>query len=141
MPGLSRSKQKKQERKAEIEKSLDAVTFKSQSNDHTYAEPDSYSQKKSETKSEEKESGQISEEKIQPKGFDSKADFLSFEEIDEKKVAPKNEAFEQIQIKYDRESYYPWVSDRTLRIKDISAMLHSEVLDYVKWIEQSPEEK
>ena len=52
------------ERKAEIEKSLDAVTFKSQSNDHTYAEPDSYSQKKSETKSEEKESGQISEEKI-----------------------------------------------------------------------------
>lgn len=142
MPGLSRSKQKRQERKAEIEKSLQEVTFKSQSNDNTYAEPDSYSQKKSETKSEEKESGQISDDKIQAsKGFDSKADFLSFDEIDEKKVAPKNEAFEQIQIKYDRVSYYPWVSDRTLRIKDIYAMLHSEILDYVKWIEQSPEEK
>lgn len=38
-------------------------------------------------------------------------------------------------------SYYPWVSDRTLRIKDIYAMLHSEILDYVKWIEQSPDEK
>lgn len=49
------------------EKSLEEVTFvKNQSNDNTYAEPDSYSQPKSETKSQEndeKESGQISEEK------------------------------------------------------------------------------
>jgi hypothetical protein len=43
-------------------------------------------------------------------------------------------------MKYDRESNYPWVSDKTLRIKDISAMLHSEILDFVKWIEQTPDE-
>ena len=81
------------------EKSLEEVTFvKNQSNDNTYAEPDSYSQPKSETKSQEndeKESGQIPEEKNQPSaGFDPKANFLSFDEIDEKKVAPKNEAFD-----------------------------------------------
>lgn len=62
MPGLSRSKQKRLERKAQIEKSLENVTFKNKSNDddNTFAEPDSYSQPKSETKSqenEEKESG------------------------------------------------------------------------------------
>jgi hypothetical protein len=67
---------------------LSEVTFKSQSNDNTYAEPGS------QKRSDEKESGQISEEQIK-RGFDSKADFLSFDEIDEKKM-PKNEAFEQI---------------------------------------------
>jgi DNA polymerase sigma len=43
--------------------------------------------------------------------------------------------------KYDREENYPWISDETLRIKDIHAYLHNEILDYVKWIEPSEEDK
>lgn len=43
--------------------------------------------------------------------------------------------------KYDREEMYPWLSDETLRIKNVHAFLHNEILDFVKWIEQSDEEK
>ena len=80
------------ERKADIEKSLSEVTFKSQSNEHTYVEPESTSPKKSEKT---RSVSRVSDEKIYSKVFDSKADFLSFEEIDTKKVS-KNDAFEQI---------------------------------------------
>ena len=43
--------------------------------------------------------------------------------------------------KYDREELYPWISDNTLRIKDIHAFLHNEILDFVKWIQEPEDEK
>ena len=41
----------------------------------------------------------------------------------------------QIQNQFDREEYYPWLSEKTMRIKDIHAFLHNEILDFVKWIQ------
>ena len=43
--------------------------------------------------------------------------------------------------KYDREENYPWISDETLDIEDINCYLHNEMLDYVKWLEPSDEDK
>jgi len=43
--------------------------------------------------------------------------------------------------KYNREVNYPWLSDETLKVKDIHTFLHCEILDYVKWIEPSQEDK
>jgi len=43
--------------------------------------------------------------------------------------------------KFNREVNYPWLSDSTMKVKDIHTFLHNEVLDYVKWIEPSEEDK
>lgn len=43
--------------------------------------------------------------------------------------------------KFNRDEHYPWISDETLQIKDMHAFLHNEILDYVKWLEPSPEDK
>lgn len=69
--------------------------------------------------------------------FDADADFLGFEE-EKPKIVSLNE---QMADKYNREVNYPWLSDETLKIKDIHAFLHCEILDYVKWIEPSDEDK
>jgi hypothetical protein len=43
--------------------------------------------------------------------------------------------------KYDREMNYPWITDDTLEIDDVNCYLHNEILDYVKWLEPSDEDK
>ena len=42
--------------------------------------------------------------------------------------------------RFDR-SRYPWLSKRTLKIKDIFLFLHSEILDFVEFVSQSKEDK
>jgi hypothetical protein len=45
----------------------------------------------------------------------------------------------RISRKYDRDQY-PWISDFTLKIKDAFLFLHNEILDFVKFIESTPED-
>jgi len=45
----------------------------------------------------------------------------------------------RISKKYDRDQY-PWLSDFTLKIKDAFIFLHNEILDFVKFIESTPED-
>ena len=35
----------------------------------------------------------------------------------------------------ERDKYYPWVSDETLTVKDISIQLHCEIIDFVNYVE------
>ena len=46
----------------------------------------------------------------------------------------------RIAKKFDK-SRYPWLSKRTLKIKDIFLFLHSEILDFVEFVSQSEAEK
>ena len=46
----------------------------------------------------------------------------------------------RIAKKFDK-SRYPWLSKRTLKIKDIFLYLHSEVLDFVEFLSQTEAEK
>jgi len=73
-------------------------------------------------------------------------EFLSFTEGDETKFAvkvPANPEKEEekeenaegkISAKYNRSLKYPWLNDRTLRIKDLHLYLHSEILDFVEYV-------
>lgn len=94
--------------------------------------------------------------KIAP-AFDGNADFLSFSDVDLDKYTKKNKAGVEllapptgssdsiddiearISKKYDRDQY-PWVSDFTLKVKDAFLFLHNEILDFVKFIESTPED-
>ena len=46
----------------------------------------------------------------------------------------------RIAKKFDKRRY-PWLSKRTLKIKDIFLFLHSEILDFVEFLTQSEAEK
>jgi len=46
-----------------------------------------------------------------------------------------------MQDKYNREVNYPWISESTLKTRDLHTFLHNEILDYVKWIEPSKEDR
>lgn len=83
---------------------------------------------------------------------DTKADFLSFSDIDMSRFTNKNksglellkgDSVEDIETrisrKYDRDQY-PWLSDFTLKVKEASIFLHNEILDFVKFIESTPED-
>jgi len=73
-------------------------------------------------------------------------EFLSFTASDETKFlvkTPANPEKEEekdegaegkISAKYNRSIKYPWLNDRTLRIKDIHLYLHSEILDFVEYV-------
>jgi non-canonical poly(A) RNA polymerase PAPD5/7 len=82
-------------------------------------------------------------------------DFLTFDKIDENKFLAKPVANPEqeeekdtdfngklenkMSAKYNRRMY-PWLQDRTMRIKDIHLALHSEILDFVDFIGPSREE-
>jgi len=40
-----------------------------------------------------------------------------------------------------KEENYPWLSEHTLNTKEVQTRFHSEILDYVKWIEPSKEQE
>lgn len=42
--------------------------------------------------------------------------------------------------KYQRDQY-PWLSDSTLRIKDVFIFLHNEILDFASFITSTPADK
>ena len=83
-------------------------------------------------------------------------DFLSFDQVPEnafistefskpggKEAGREDESSEletRIAKKFDK-SRYPWLSKRTLKIKDIFLFLHSEILDFVEFVSQSEAEK
>jgi hypothetical protein len=85
--------------------------------------------------------------------IDTNADFLSFNDVDMSKFSAKNKSGlellasgdsiddieNRISKKYDRDQY-PWISDFTLKIKDAFIFLHNEILDFVKFIESTPED-
>jgi DNA polymerase sigma len=85
--------------------------------------------------------------------IDTNADFLSFNDVDMNQFSIKNknglellnsgdsvdDIENRISKKYDRDQY-PWISDFTLKIKDAFIFLHNEILDFVKFIEASPED-
>jgi non-canonical poly(A) RNA polymerase PAPD5/7 len=80
---------------------------------------------------------------------EGKADFLSFNDIDVDKYTKKGGSLKgadsvddietRISRKYDRDQY-PWISDFTLKVKEASLFLHNEILDFVKFIESTPED-
>jgi len=87
-------------------------------------------------------------------------DFLSFNSIDENKYTDKakNSANgvptigtndikdihngsidDELSLQNKSDNYhYPWLSKRTMRIKDISLFLHSEILDFIEFLKESP---
>lgn len=77
--------------------------------------------------------------------FDPTADFLSFDTIGKgktTKVKTSSQILEdEMSKKFNRDELYPWIRDETLQIKDMHAFLHNEILDYVKWLEATPEDK
>ena len=50
-----------------------------------------------------------------------------------KKAAEGDGLEARIAKKYDK-SKYPWLSKRTLKIKDIFLFLHSEILDFAEFV-------
>jgi DNA polymerase sigma len=77
-------------------------------------------------------------------GFDPSAEFISLEETVEqrKMISSEREELEnRMRSQYEREELYPWISDDTLRVKDIFAFLHNEILDFVHWIEENDQVK
>lgn len=75
--------------------------------------------------------------------FDSHADFLGFDSLEKRtqEGAKTTELEKRIQAKYDKEERYPWLSEETMRIKDIHSFLHCEILDFVRWIEPTEAQK
>jgi hypothetical protein len=83
--------------------------------------------------------------------MDASADFLSFNDVDADKFSinkipkggdedSKDDIEGRISKRYDRDQY-PWISDFTLKIKEVYLFLHNEILDFAKFIEASPEDK
>ena len=71
-------------------------------------------------------------------------DFLSFDSVNSAKFdatkkmlaaklseETKEDLESQIATKFDRESEYPWLSDETMKIRDVYLFLHNEILDFV----------
>jgi hypothetical protein len=95
-------------------------------------------------------------EREKRKKQDLKEDFLTFDDANENAFAIKsgtnggnkgkkdNETDSELESKinkrFDR-SRYPWLSKKTLKIKDIFLFLHSEILDFVEFVSQSKEDK
>ena len=87
--------------------------------------------------------------KVTNTAIDTKADFLSFNDIDLDKFTKKisdskggdtvDDIESRISRKYDRDQY-PWLTDFTLKVKEASLFLHNEILDFVKFIESTPED-
>ena len=71
-------------------------------------------------------------------------DFLSFEIVDETQFTKKKDEGKDLEAliskKFDK-SKYPWLTKRTMKIKDIFLFLHSEILDFVEFVKQSQEDK
>lgn len=42
--------------------------------------------------------------------------------------------------KFNKEQY-PWLSDFTLKVKDVFMFLHNEILDFCKFISSTPKDK
>ena len=62
--------------------------------------------------------------------------FISTGEPSKKEKARDEDSSEletRIAKKFDK-SKYPWISKRTLKIKDIFLFLHSEILDFVEFV-------
>lgn len=75
-------------------------------------------------------------------------EFLSFNDIDPQlsnrqptKEIDENDIEDKISAKYNLSSQYPWVSEQTLRIKNIWLFLHNEILDFLKFISPTAEDK
>ena len=71
----------------------------------------------------------------------------AFQATDAQATTAKNQNGEEssdletrIAKKFDK-SKYPWLSKRTLKIKDIFLFLHSEILDFAEFVSQSEAEK
>ena len=80
-------------------------------------------------------------------------DFMSFDTVPENAFQEKAKDAQQkdndeesseletrIAKKFDK-NRYPWLSKRTLKIKDIFLYLHSEILDFVEFLSQTEAEK
>ena len=67
-------------------------------------------------------------------------DFLSFEIVDETQFTKKKDEGKDLEAliskKFDK-SKYPWLTKRTMKIKDIFLYLHSEILDFVEFVKQT----
>lgn len=109
----------------------------------SYQDPESYREiETGEIEDQENYSSSVKEIQKPPEkqAFDPKADFLGFDSIKPKISIPKT-LEEQMNDKYDRQENCPWISDETLRNRDINVFLHNEILDYIKWLEPSQEDK
>ena len=82
-------------------------------------------------------------------------DFLAFDDINESafsngnneksakpgKLGDSGKDLEARMNKRFDKARYPWLSKRTMKIKDIFLFLHSEILDFVEFIKQTEEDK
>lgn len=46
----------------------------------------------------------------------------------------------RVSAKYDKDQY-PWLSEHTLKIRNVFLFLHNEILDFAKYIETTKEDK
>ena len=85
------------------------------------------------------------------KKVDLNDDFMSFDDVNEtdympknKEKGPQNDSESDLETKIGKrfdKARYPWLSKRTLKIKDIFLFLHSEILDFVEFVSQTKEDK
>ena len=104
---------------------------------------------KTSPKSKNKKSGKANSPNGRAKKQEQESEFLSFADIEDSAFNVKNsnhttkvkdDIEEKISQKFDK-GKYPWLSKRTLKIKDIFLFLHSEILDFVEFIRQTEEDK
>lgn len=90
-------------------------------------------------------------EKEKRRKVDLNEDFLNFDTVDENAFIAKptkekksdendSELENKITKRFDK-TKYPWLSNKTLKIKDIFLFMHSEILDFVEFVSQSKEDK
>ena len=95
----------------------------------------------------------VQNEREKRKKVDLEEDFMTFDAVNENAYISKSgkdkqdgkddtesELENKMNKRFDR-SRYPWLSKRTLKIKDIFLFLHSEILDFVEFVSQSKEDK
>ncbi len=70
--------------------------------------------------------------------FDANKKKLAAKLIEEE---TKEDSYCMIVSQSDREADYPWLSEDTLKIKDVYLHLHNEILDFVRFVSPTPEEK
>mmetsp|Transcript_36151 Transcript_36151/g.55520 ORF Transcript_36151/g.55520 Transcript_36151/m.55520 type:complete len:171 (+) Transcript_36151:97-609(+) len=63
--------------------------------------------------------------------FDPLQDFVSFDDITKPNEPTPQSLLEE---KLNRTKHYPWLSEYTLKYKDVNCFLHNEVIDFVQWI-------
>ena len=104
---------------------------------------------KTSPKSKNKKSGKANSPNERAKKLEPESEFLSFAEVEDSAFNVKNsnrttkvndDIEEKISQKFDK-GKYPWLSKKTLKIKDIFLFLHSEILDFVEFIRQTEEDK